>query len=681
MYAKVRKIIFPALFFVVLFFMLSISWIIPQRINLRPTDKLTSPIIPLNAVETEQQRMVFLNTSTITGRIHTTVRQHDQTNKENSQSNAQDLLINTNGCKIPEIHPFLNKDFKYKINRERFKCPGPKRLTRIYNDRVELVESVNKKYFNSKVTYCSLQLIRRTDGTDNHFEYDSEVTFNKSTIFPGEFCVVNCYSRDKRLLQTDFHSRIYEKNESKSKIFHLNPKRPLNIHLIGIDSTSRNSFIRQMPNLKEFLLRNLSAYEYPGLAKVGYNTLPNIIPLLTGKHLTETKWKENLFFDDLGYIWKKYSDKGAITLLAEDRPRTGAFNFRKKGFFHSPTDYYIRPLTLAIASKKSHDDFCINSFSETEYILKYTKDFLDKFKDNFYFAFNFFTDWTHDNLNGASRWEGAMLDFIFWLRETGKLNNTLLFFFSDHGFQMGGFRDTSTGKYESNLPFAFLVVPEWFKEKYPMKTKALEINQKRLVTFFDVHATLIENLNDADSDSNGKKHSELNRNISLMVNITSNRTCQMAGIPLLYCPCIFQKEKMDVNNDLVRKAALAMVESMNEIIRKKAGNKCAYLTLEKLLYAYKDSVQSRYLVTFSVLPSQGQFESIAWLPPNTDKFEILTEAIRVNKYGKQSHCVKDLSLIMICLCKDYIPTPWRVTPSLPLFIGQGWSGGFDLFEN
>lgn len=653
MHTKARLIMFPVLFVLTFsFFMHCIWW---RKLN--HADRSIVPISNLNGMDTKQSRKKILNVSIPMRRVRTPVRQRNfnvnQERKTKIPSNDQHFLIDTNTCKIRAIHPFQNEDFKYTINRDRFKCPGRKRLTRVIYNKIELIEKVNKKYFKSKVAYCILQLIRRTNDTDNHFEYDLAIVFNKSAIFTGQFCIVKCYSKEKVMLQIDFHSRIYEKTEVKSKILrHKWKESSLNVHLIGIDSMSRNSFIRQMPSLREFILKNMSAYEYPGLTKVGYNTLPNIIPLLTGKHLQETNWEEHQSFDHLDYIWKKYSDRGAISLLAEDRPRTGAFNFRKKGFVRPPTDYYIRPLTLAIASEKSRDSFCIGSISESSYILKYTKDFLDRFKDKFYFAFNFFTDWSHDHLNGASRWEGAILDFFLWLQRTGKLNNTLLFFFSDHGFQMGGFRHSNIGKYESNLPFAFLVVPQWFKKKFPTKAKALKINQHRLVTFFDVYATLIENLEADDSSYRNrmKKHVETERNISLMKNITSNRTCQMAGIPLLYCQCIFQKEKMDVNHRLVRKAALAMVESMNNIIKMKAGGKCAVLSLKKLIHAYKDSVHSRYLITFSVLPSNGQFESIAWLPSHSDTFEVLTDAIRVNAYGKQSHCVKDLRLIMICYC-------------------------------
>jgi len=62
----------------------------------------------------------------------------------------------------------------------------------------------------------------------------------------------------------------------------LKAKDMLNILIIGLDAQSHMNFIRQMPKTYEFLTDTLSGIELLGYNKVGDNTFPNIIPLLTG---------------------------------------------------------------------------------------------------------------------------------------------------------------------------------------------------------------------------------------------------------------------------------------------------------------------------------------------------------------------------------------------------------------
>ena len=67
------------------------------------------------------------------------------------------------------------------------------------------------------------------------------------------------------------------------------------------------------------------------------------------------------------------------------------------------------------------------------------------------------------------------------------LDNTLLIFFSDHGFRYGPLRQTHTGEVENRLPFIFIHLPKDFNKTFADK---LRQNQYRLTTPFDIHATL-----------------------------------------------------------------------------------------------------------------------------------------------------------------------------------------------
>ncbi|CAI9739025.1 XP_029657266.1uncharacterized protein LOC115231360 [Octopus vulgaris] len=566
----------------------------------------------------------------------------ENTSKDALANEPDRYLIDTIGCKILAIDiPETN----FNINRSSVVCPGPARLTKVVGAMLYVNQSIKAVHYSNKIKRCQKWNIKRGDN-DNSIVLGKPITFHNQTKIDAEFSLIKCEGVNNSVLYTDFHSRIIDKEHVQKKLKSQSGKRaedrPLSVLLIGIDSTSRNSFSRQMPRLKKYLLETLKAYSFPGLTRVGVNTLPNIIPLLTGKFLNESKYHQGMSFDSVDFIWKNYSSKNAITLLVEDRPRTGAFNFYRRGFVKSPTDFYIRPLTLAMAKNRSHKEFCVGPVTESEQIIHYTKQFLKLYGTSFYFAFIFFTDWNHDRLHGAARWEDKLLGFFQWLHQSKTLNNTLLFFFGDHGYRMGGFRTTVAGSHEANLPFSFFIVPEWFKIKHKSKANSIHRNQNRLVTLFDFHATLSENLNRGEQT----RMMTSNRSISLMSPIPSNRTCKGAEIPAQFCECFSARKQLRVKNVNVTEAAIAVVKTLNKRLEKAKAKKCAKLKLKKVIRAYK--YRTTYSVTLKVSPSEGVFQSLGEY--RGKNFHPFGEILRINIYGNQSHCVNTPNLKPFCFC-------------------------------
>jgi len=105
-----------------------------------------------------------------------------------------------------------------------------------------------------------------------------------------------------------------------------------------------------MPKTRSYLLKNLSAVEMKGYTKVAENTLPNVVPLLTGLTLEEMKLKcafksgLHVQIDSCPFIWHNYSADGYKTSYAEDDIDIGIFNMNwKYAFKNPPTDFYFRP--------------------------------------------------------------------------------------------------------------------------------------------------------------------------------------------------------------------------------------------------------------------------------------------------------------------------------------------------
>ncbi|CAI9725818.1 hypoxia-inducible factor 1-alpha-like [Octopus vulgaris] len=109
-----------------------------------------------------------------------------------------------------------------------------------------------------------------------------------------------------------------------------------------------------LPKTYKYLTQELGAFDFQGYTKVGDNTFPNMVPLLTGMHPYEESSKlpyvdpSYHFYDSYPLLWKNFSDAGYITMFAEDEPLLGIFNYLSKGFNQQPTDHYMRPFWLAL---------------------------------------------------------------------------------------------------------------------------------------------------------------------------------------------------------------------------------------------------------------------------------------------------------------------------------------------
>lgn len=123
----------------------------------------------------------------------------------------------------------------------------------------------------------------------------------------------------------------------------------MNVLVLGIDAVSRLNMERELPLLQSVLTDPpLNAMPLLGYNKVGDNTFPNLVPLLTGmaeEQLAKAcPWpsvKHKL--DSCPFVWKLFAKRGYRTAYGEDCTWMSSFNYAKTGFVDSPADYYARP--------------------------------------------------------------------------------------------------------------------------------------------------------------------------------------------------------------------------------------------------------------------------------------------------------------------------------------------------
>lgn len=196
---------------------------------------------------------------------------------------------------------------------------------------------------------------------------------NKTVVPPDtEFLTIKCWKipnntdtdvepteSDKLLKQTPHHNELLfyvprptrEMLYQKTKQLHKNQfTDPMNVIIFGIDEVSRSNFIRLLQKTFLYLKSDLDAVDLQGFNKMGDATLNNTLALLTGHDFgsiqknpswmpRKMKKDSDVFFDDLPFIWKNFSDKGYITSHADDY--TSVFSYRFKGFRQQPTDYFL----------------------------------------------------------------------------------------------------------------------------------------------------------------------------------------------------------------------------------------------------------------------------------------------------------------------------------------------------
>ncbi|KAF4532244.1 hypothetical protein B566_EDAN004330 [Ephemera danica] len=418
-----------------------------------------------------------------------------------------------------------------------------------------------------------------------------------------------------------------------------------------------------------------------GYNKVADNTFPNLMPVLMGSSVDEVgeacEWPEkdnwNNNFDTCPLIWNDYAISGFRTMYAEECPHLSTFNFQKGGFGDQPTDYYLRPLLQAAADEIGHTRadnclLCMGTKSSVDLLLQYTTQFLHRFSSTLrHFAFVWATSLTHDGLNMAGLADKPFHDTIRRTLDHGDLDNTALFFISDHGVRTGEFRLTPQGRMEERLPFLSVSLPAWFRARYATAVRNLETNARaRLTTPFDVHETLRDLLTPAKLISDDAIKSRM---LKLQTSKSKERTCDDAGIPRHWCTCL-SYQPLPLDDPGLQEAAQALVLHINTRFLA-AHKQCRKLSLAKIVEARlgvpgkNDNMTVKagikdYALTIQTTPGDALFEGAVRgythrgrKNINNIRFEVADSISRLNRYGSQSECVEDWVVKLYCYCDKH----------------------------
>ncbi|XP_039963135.1 uncharacterized protein LOC120776506 isoform X1 [Bactrocera tryoni] len=602
-------------------------------------------------------------------------------------------LVWSESCRIPDVDVHA-PDIMQHFKREKYKpCSNKKPLTTVafnatsreYVLRIE--ESEIKSFSKSGRIRCCYQSIMR-NGTgakaDCDYRLSKCVPFKKSvSLSPSiESILVQCDS-NKRNVYKNGHPLINEKPKVRERLKTWKKKdtehgrtKPPSILMIGIDSISRVNLIRAMPKTAQYLYDN-DWFELSGYNKIDDNTFPNFMAVLAGynKDNTVTKCPPRVLgaLDNCSLIWNAFREHGYVTGYGEDAADISTFNYYKVGFTKPPVDYYLRPFQLAAEhhlhkTYKSGLTFCLGYQQSAQFVLDYAIEFAARFKDQPLFGLFWANSFSHNNLSDCSSMDVVVLDYLERLARLGILEHMIVVFFSDHGLRFGPARTTASGHMEERLPFIFLWLPQYLKQKYPSFVNALSVNKNRLTTPYDLHMTLKHFLGMSERVEDKSKFLTAAEGCpncqTLLEPVPLDRSCNDAAIDEHWCTCI-PYNKVHKNSNIIQKLGNSTVNYINELVRNfrngTVASQCRALQLHNVVSAHRSYEAFRpkdangtaldvYRLHFVTKPNSADFEVTLRYNPETEAMHITGEISRLDSYYKDSHCISDSFVKKYCSC-------------------------------
>lgn len=493
-----------------------------------------------------------------------------------SMTDSSRWLVNTPKCHIPMLDPW-HKSIQSEVKlKPQLDCPAliekefkqyadaKKYQNKFSSETISFVRS-NKLYFSQRAvddgalrdeTCCYRPIDRSLDNDDDLEEanfcatiqeqgFDIASVANISSLIRIE-CPKFNYTNVHVFIRHELDEELALQKVADQK---LNQDDYYNILMVGVDTISHLNGVRQFNKTRQFLFDQFKSIEFLGYNKVGENTFPNLIPLLTGlkpEQLIQLQcWlattytvdsdRGDDYLDNCRYLWNFYQQIGYVTYFSEDWPQASTFNYLKPGFKHEPTNHYGRPFTLARKSLlfPQFDSIgCASCQLDTPIVkidLDNLKSFVEAHSGRPHFAFHWINCPQHDDLNGGSMVDNIMKSFFEEIHNITQLDRTFVIFFSDHGYRWNPFVSTQIGHYESSLPMFTMAPPARFIQRHPDLYKRLLDHQSALLTPFDMFKTLLA-IRDLGAKHNIPKQStrirrsEQSNNGSAQINVTSTTT-------------------------------------------------------------------------------------------------------------------------------------------------------------
>ncbi|OAD55109.1 hypothetical protein WN48_05584 [Eufriesea mexicana] len=597
-------------------------------------------------------------------------------------------LVWNSRCQMLSKEP-LDPSIRSHVKKEKFeRCWTEPLLSRVSRENASLILSLDPTVAvdHPDLKCCWSSVLRaekkQPEKANKDNNVDSSIVVKRCESFEGETtlpeevagmaaavmvsCSVKPKSEEKRagkpiyenvhaILDVDkVRDRWRSTNELPRPTGAATLSRKLSILVLGIDSVSRLNFMRSAPNTEKYLLET-GWLRFEGYNKMGDNTFPNLMAILTGLNQAQaySRCKPTVpyMLDRCPFLWANFRNAGYATAYGEDETSLNTFNYFKVGFVDPPTDYYLRPYMLACekllkVKKRFGLKYCTGPETSFDRILDFASDFARAFLGQPYFGFFWTISVSHENANGLSSMDERLLYKLKRLEREGVLNDTMIVLLSDHGMRWGPIRNTFVGWYEERLPFLYFWLPEWFRVERPEAYSSLRVNRHRLTSPFDLYETFREALSLSGGSAGPSVGCPDCRSL-IAAPVPRERGCSDAGISSHWCACTaFQSA--DTRDPIVQKGAQVFLDHVDKLIddyRNKKGRRlCAKLGLKKLHRAdrvveFANTTSVAYFYLIQVSPGDAKFEVTVRYHENGTYTVSDHEVSRINPYASTADCL------------------------------------------
>lgn len=181
-----------------------------------------------------------------------------------------------------------------------------------------------------KCTYTECVRAKTQVIIDGNFDWGVTESFHPGDCPPYEFLWIKCSLESQQITNYTQPLLLPLVKPAKKFVRRNNlGRKPLNVLVVGMDSVSRLNAHRQFPETLKFLRTKKNLVELFGYNKIGLNSAPNQIPLLTGvKYLgdyLQARVTNNYFDNETRYLWDDYESRGYRTMFYEEQWKYGLF--------------------------------------------------------------------------------------------------------------------------------------------------------------------------------------------------------------------------------------------------------------------------------------------------------------------------------------------------------------------
>uniref|UniRef100_A0A6P4E1B1 Uncharacterized protein LOC108037031 n=1 Tax=Drosophila rhopaloa TaxID=1041015 RepID=A0A6P4E1B1_DRORH len=593
----------------------------------------------------------------------------------------RELFVNTSQCQIISMDPLspiamyhmthMPIYWCYMIRLMVPKSKGGRNYLYLAANRRKLWEKIEVRRI-SEISCAYKRFVRKND-FDNKYLESNVFRFSRwrnfTEVKSGNITLrVWCWLDYGRLVYHDVLMFLPMPETPKSKPAKLETVKGLSVLILGIDSISHMHYQRYFTRVMDFLDR-LPHTELWGYNRVGENSYPNLMPLLSGQSVDELEALSGCFganqmanYDRCHLLWHEFKAAGYATIFGEDSRVGGTFTYAKPGFKRRPTDFYLRSVMNEIHKNTKYvargpDEITCSGDRVYHHVLY---DFIYRLLshmearcfDSGFFALFWQTMGVHDYFQYGEQTDLQYYLILRALERRKILERTLVLLLSDHGLRFGPFVKTFQGMRETSLPTMVAIYPRWLEHRFPLAVANLRTNAKRLVTTYDIHETLkdvvnLENIGD-ERIRNRTLRLRNNHNVSLFLPIPEERSCFSARIPLHFCECDgFIKIPWNIRS--IHRIAQFAVASINKLLL--PYKQCQQLELLKVEDAYLRKQQEVILETITVRlvtePGNGHFDATVLSKNDSSLQGAIT---RTDRYREQSFCAREEPIEIYCYC-------------------------------